>query len=268
MEGQDLDRAKQQIDKVLREKEGERFKPYRCSAGIPTIGVGATTYPDGRKVTMRDPPITTARMNEMLAIEIDRAVDTVLEMVNHEATTQQLVALVVCGYNIGFNGLRTSSIVKAHNRGDFASAAQAFGLWDKVRNPKTGQLERNLGLAARRAQEAAIYLAGSVTSSRPAQAVASESKLSRSPLMQAGTAVTTAGLAVMNEAVTTPAIPAVPTLAQANDTAAQATSLVGHLQTAAGAFGVSTTWILGILLIGAGGVVMYWRWRQRAEGRA
>jgi lysozyme len=42
---------------IIRECEGFRSKPYRCPAGIPTIGYGSTRYADGRCVKLTDDPI-------------------------------------------------------------------------------------------------------------------------------------------------------------------------------------------------------------------
>ena len=45
-------------DALIKDFEGFREKPYLDSEGIPTIGYGTTSYPDGRAVTMNDQPIT------------------------------------------------------------------------------------------------------------------------------------------------------------------------------------------------------------------
>ena len=34
---------------MIKSFEGFRSAPYKCPAGIPTIGYGATFYPDGKK---------------------------------------------------------------------------------------------------------------------------------------------------------------------------------------------------------------------------
>jgi len=47
--------------------EGYRIKPYIDSVGVPTIGIGNTVYPDGRKVKITDKPITKQQ-----AIEISK----------------------------------------------------------------------------------------------------------------------------------------------------------------------------------------------------
>ena len=53
---------------ALAAHEGYRAAPYRDSGGVPTIGIGSTQYPDGRRVKMTDPPVTQAQ-----AVELARA---------------------------------------------------------------------------------------------------------------------------------------------------------------------------------------------------
>ena len=84
--------ASEMLDKYLRAEEGERLSPYLCEAKVPTIGVGATTYLDGRKVKLSDPPITREQMDRMLAVEIDRYINEVTEIAGGDVTTNQLVA--------------------------------------------------------------------------------------------------------------------------------------------------------------------------------
>ena len=56
MEAQEFYRKKR--DALIKEFESFRANPYLDSEGIPTIGYGTTSYPDGRKVTMNDSPVT------------------------------------------------------------------------------------------------------------------------------------------------------------------------------------------------------------------
>lgn len=39
---------------LIKEFESFRSRPYLDTGDVPTIGYGATIYPDGRKVTMQD----------------------------------------------------------------------------------------------------------------------------------------------------------------------------------------------------------------------
>lgn len=261
----DLAKAKASLDKMLRQKEGEKLAPYLCKAGVPTIGVGATYYPDGRKVQMSDPPITRERMNEMLAIEIDRAVDLVLGMTNHVVTTGQVVALVMLGYNIGFPGLRGSTVVKKHNQGDYIAAANAFKLWDKIRDPKTGKLVQEPALFARRVYESAVYLSDSVSQGKVPQAVASESSLAKSPIMQAAATVASGGATVLAAA---PEAPKLPVGVDPTEALAKANTVAEHATTLAATMNLNLWWVLGGALVLAGGVSAYWRWKQRQGGYA
>lgn len=58
------------IDKIgidlIKKYEGCSLKPYRCPAGIPTIGFGSTYHIDGSKVRMTDKPISEKEAEELL----------------------------------------------------------------------------------------------------------------------------------------------------------------------------------------------------------
>ena len=43
---------------LIKKFEGFKAKPYKCPAGVNTIGYGSTFYPDGSKVKLTDPEIT------------------------------------------------------------------------------------------------------------------------------------------------------------------------------------------------------------------
>lgn len=258
----DIEKARAHLDRHLRRKEGEKLAVYRCIAGRPTIGVGATTYPGGRKVTMQDPPITVERMNEMLRYEVVRYTDEVLRMVNQNCTTSQLVALCLLGYNIGLGGLSKSTVIRKHNQGDFSAAANAFRMWNQITNPKTGKREESAALLARRMYEATIYLADTAGSKTVPQVVAPETKLIRSPIAQMGAAAVSIGAGVIGNAperVDVAVLPAV---------AAQTSEVVLHANSVASAFGVNLWVLAGIVLVVCGGVAMYFRWKQRDQGYA
>jgi GH24 family phage-related lysozyme (muramidase) len=63
-------------------------------------------------------------------------------------------------FNIGTGGFDKSSVLRLTNAGDTSHEAicQAFGLWVKVTNTRTGAKENPTGLTVRRAREAALYL--------------------------------------------------------------------------------------------------------------
>ena len=57
---------------LCRRFEGLYLQPYLCPAGVPTIGYGATFYEDGRRVTLKAPPITKERAEQLLLWHLRR----------------------------------------------------------------------------------------------------------------------------------------------------------------------------------------------------
>lgn len=246
-----LTEAKSTLDSILRKEEGERLKPYLCTAGRATIGVGATTYADGRKVSMLDPPISRAQMDRMLELAIDGYIQKVMAMVDQKCTTNQLVGLVLCGYNIGLEGLKGSTIIKRHLAGDYVSAARAFGLWDKFRPTPDSPLQVSPALAARRLREAAIYATPDDHDAAPEpipQEVAPESSMAKSPInissvVAGGTAAVVA--------------------------ATQTLGVVKDFKESLAGLGEWMVPLLCVVIVACAGYAIYQRvWKQRAGGWA
>jgi lysozyme len=256
----DIELAKRELDRHLRFEEGERLKPYRCDAGVPTIGVGATTYLDGRKVKLSDPPITREQMNRMLSVEIDRYMAEVMEMVDGIATTFQLVGLVLCAYNIGLPGLRGSTMIRLHRKGDYAGAARAFRLWNKYRPKPGAPLQVHPVLEARRQREAGIYMTPEPedVQQRMPQAVEAESSLAKSPINASGAAaVGLGGLTAVTQVAD-----------QVQEASGVLATLKASVHQLADFIGLPPGALLALALIGVGFVVMQQRRRQRDEGWA
>lgn len=254
----DLELAKRELDRHLRFEEGERLKPYRCDAGVPTIGVGATTYLDGRKVKLSDPPITREQMNRMLSVEIDRYMAEVMEMVDGIATTFQLVGLVLCAYNIGLPGLRGSTMIRLHRKGDYAGAARAFRLWNKYRPKPGAPLQVHPVLEARRQREAGIYMTPEPedVQQRMPQAVEAESSLAKSPISASGaTAIGLGGVTAVTQMAD-----------QVQEASGVLATVKGAALQVADFVGVSPGLLLAIGLIAVGVLVMQQRRKQREGG--
>jgi lysozyme len=100
---------------MIKSFEGFRSAPYKCPAGIPTIGYGATFYPDGKKVTMADKAITeqegTALLQNML-VSFEKYVDSYCV---DTITQNQFDALVSFAYNLGPTNLKSSTLLKKVN---------------------------------------------------------------------------------------------------------------------------------------------------------
>lgn len=127
----------------------EGFKP-RAYIPVPgdrlTIGYGFT---DG---VLAGDTITRAEADFRMIRELSKYEFTVVRCTGGKCNQNQFDALVSLAYNIGTNALAKSTVIRAHNRGDFAAAARAFGLWNK----SSGKVYP--GLVTRRAAEAAMYL--------------------------------------------------------------------------------------------------------------
>ena len=135
---------------TLIEFEGFRSEAYLCPAGVWTVGYGSTKgVKQGDRITMYD---AKERLKKELA-EFEEGVRQALIVLPNE---NEFSACVVLAYNIGIAGFKSSSVVKAHNRGDKEAAARAFNLWNKA---TVGGVKKTLpGLTRRRLAEAALYL--------------------------------------------------------------------------------------------------------------
>ena len=138
--------------------EGFSAKPYLCPAGIPTIGYGSTFYPDGRKVTMKDKPITEFDAEAMLLDTLNIVEGQVLTLIKKQLNENQLSALVSFAYNVGIGNLKSSTLLKRVNADpNQPDIREQFLKWKYAKNPKTGKMEVLPGLLRRRIAEANLY---------------------------------------------------------------------------------------------------------------
>jgi lysozyme len=137
---------------LIKAFEGFRSKPYKCPAGIPTIGYGATFYPGGKKVTMADAPITEEQGTELLQsmlVNFEKYVDSYCR---DDINQNQFDALVSFAYNLGPANLKSSTLLKKVNANPEDETIRAeFMKWVKA-GGKTLQ-----GLVKRRTAEANLY---------------------------------------------------------------------------------------------------------------
>lgn len=117
---------------LIKSFEGFRAKPYLCPAGVPTIGYGATYYPDGRRVTMQDKPVSEADATDMLRSMLASYEAGVSRYVQVPLTQGQFDALVSFAYNLGLSALKNSTLLRLVNARDYAGAAAQFARWNKA----------------------------------------------------------------------------------------------------------------------------------------
>lgn len=137
---------------LIKQCEGFRSKPYLCPARVPTIGYGATYYPNGKKVSMKDPAITEVYATELLAIMMGPYEKSVDSFTTDAVNQHQFDALVSFAYNIGTRALKDSTLLKKVNKNlNDTSIAAEFRKW------VNGGGKRLPGLVKRRELEIALY---------------------------------------------------------------------------------------------------------------
>lgn len=224
---------------LIQEFEGFRSRAYQDVVGVWTIGYGFTEGVKPGDV------ITKAQALARLSRELRKYESAVRLACTIEPTQNQFDAIVSFCWNVGIDGMRRSSVIKAHNRGDLQAAARAFGLWNKA----GGKVWP--GLVRRRAAEAALYLEPEAdAAAEPAempQAVDAESRLTQSGINRAS--VVAGGTA------------AVATVAEVTRTVADVKASVDGLG----------NWVVPLLLVvvvGLCGYIVWQRVLQRKGGWA
>lgn len=134
---------------LIKQFEGCHLKAYPDpgSGGDPwTIGWGATG-PGIGPVTVW----TKATADARLAQDVARFADGVRGMVKVPVNANQLGALISFAYNVGLGNLKTSTLLRKLNAGDYEGAKGQFSRWNRA----AGKVMR--GLTRRRAAEAAKF---------------------------------------------------------------------------------------------------------------
>ena len=129
---------------------------YRDSVGVLTGGFGHT----GPDVPPEGTPVSRTQADAWLASDLSRFESAVAALAPR-STQGQFDAMVSFAYNLGEGALRSSTLLKKHNAGDFAGAADEFLKW----NHAGGQVLA--GLTRRREGERAVYLSDSAPASVP-----------------------------------------------------------------------------------------------------
>lgn len=147
--------------KLIEYFEGLRLKPYLCSAKIPTIGIGTTIYPNGKKVSMKDSPITKEQAYEYLRNDISKFEKELNYLLGTTKVNQnQFDSLLSFGYNLGMDvdadniaeGLGDSTLFKKVKKNPNDQTIKAeFLKWNKA----GGVVVK--GLTIRRQKEADLY---------------------------------------------------------------------------------------------------------------
>jgi lysozyme len=121
---------------------GGMIGPYLDMVGVPTIGWGNTQWPDGRKVSLADPPITQAEADALFLVFLNRFAEAVFALIPPGTAPRQAAACISLAYNIGMGGFGGSSALRKLKAGDAAGAAAAIELWNKAGGKVVKGLQR------------------------------------------------------------------------------------------------------------------------------
>lgn len=215
--------------RAIKEFEGSRLEAYQDVVGVWSIGYGFTTG------VQPGDTMTQAECDERLKNELRQYEQAVWDATGGDVTQSEFDALVSFAWNVGIAGMKKSSVIKAHNRGDKAAAARAFGLWNKA----GGEIVN--GLVRRRAAEAVMYLDDDAKP-MPQAVDAPKPMTSSTTVIAAGTA--------------------------ALATVTQITDAIGKLRGSVDGMGGWMIPALAVLALAAMGYVIYERYQQRSRGAA
>jgi lysozyme len=143
---------------LIKEFEGFKDYAYIDTDGTPVIGYGLSRI-GGLPVQIGDrisPTQADAALNAHLR-EIDRELAEVIKV---DLSDRQLSAVISLAYNVGVEGIKSSTLVEKINAEDYVGAADEFLRWDKAN--MQGALLQMPGLTRRRAAERQLFLTSNV----------------------------------------------------------------------------------------------------------
>lgn len=146
----------------IEEREGFRAKPYLDGNRVPTIGIGTIRYPNGVRVTMKDPTISH-ELALSYCIFDSRPLELQIDALTRDDITQsQFNAIGSLAYNIGITALKKSTVLGLINKKADPKLIKLWWMkWNKDQDPKTGRLVVVPGLTSRRLKEFNLYNQGS-----------------------------------------------------------------------------------------------------------
>jgi len=144
---------KEGVDLVIH-FEGYSSAPYKCSAGVWTIGYGTTRYPNGVRVRANDTPCTRDQAFSWLDHELTVCESAVIRYTDVYLNDIQRAALASFAYNLGVGAFRASTLRRRINSGDWDDVPYQINRWNKA----SGRILR--GLVRRRKAEADMWTYG------------------------------------------------------------------------------------------------------------
>lgn len=242
------------IDALLKKFEGCKLTAYRCPANVLTIGYGHTSAAGAPEVT-EGMKITQAQADQILKRDLVKYETGVLGMLAQPVSQNQFDVLVDFAYNAGLGNLKSSTLLKKVNAGQFDAVPGELMKWTK------GGGKVLPGLVRRRQAECSWWTSDpvSATPATPEQTFDHEQEQRTDPdpvpvrtmadSKQGNAALVTAGFAGVGAAKEI--------AAQAKDAADVADQFVGLLG--------NTNFLFMLVIVGLAGAIWYWRKKNMDE---
>lgn len=132
---------------LIKQFEGCELLSYQDSAGLWTVGVGHLGPPAGPGVA-----IDQETADRLLRDDLKRTEEGVEKCLKVQVTENQFSAMVCFAFNVGVGALKSSTLLKKVNAGDFKGAADEFLRWNRAGGKVVS------GLTRRRLAEKALFL--------------------------------------------------------------------------------------------------------------
>jgi len=149
---------------LIKSFEGCHSSPYRCPAGLWTIGYGHVLYPDQARLKTNERSSYLLKpehnrvfdydeIDQLLEKDIKRFEDGVSRLCPASNDRQSnFDAVVSLAFNVGLGNLQASTLRMKYNRSEFEGAADEFLKWRKSNGVVLA------GLVRRREAERALFL--------------------------------------------------------------------------------------------------------------
>lgn len=133
--------------------EGLYLESYLDTADVWTIGWGHTGEVDGQ-VLDAGMMITEEKAIELFKLDMQEFEEAVTELITVPLQQHQFDALVTFTYNVGKTALRTSTLRKLLNAGNYEAVPEQMNRWNKSGGRITA------GLVRRRKSEGHLFATG------------------------------------------------------------------------------------------------------------
>jgi len=137
---------------LIKDFEGFSAEPYKCSAGVWTIGFGSIYGKDGNRVTQDHKRITKEQATELMKRDIKATEYKICKLIKVPVTSNQFSSLCSFVYNIGSGAFQRSTARMKLNRSNYQACADELLKW-KYANKKVIP-----GLLRRREAERELFL--------------------------------------------------------------------------------------------------------------